>query len=306
MLGDGVNDVPALKQARLAIAQGSGTQMARSVSDLVLVRGEFGEVPRMVARGPADPAQHPARRAAVRDQGGVHRRRGDRDRDPDRVFPLLPRQFTLASSLTIGVPAFLLALAPTSGPWRPEGFLQSVARFSIPAGIAIGIGILAGYLLARYAFDRDLEQARTVATGSSSPAGSRSCMRSSESRAAALAVIALCAVMALLFLVALVRPVRRDFFDLATPTGEAVAPVAAAASAGCWRRSASFASPGSPFAAGWSPRGSRRTARRILSPNEHSNGDDAVLSSPTRRPDATRQVRVHRVRRRAPPYAASP
>ncbi len=144
MLGDGVNDVPALKQARLAIAQGSGTQMARAVADLVLVSGEFGEVPRMVHEG----------RQILRNIQRVARLFVTKALFTafllvtialtTGVFPLLPRQFTLTSSLTIGVPAFFLALMPSTGPWRPEGFLKAIARFSLPAGLATGIGILDG------------------------------------------------------------------------------------------------------------------------------------------------------------------
>src|SRR5262249_15055724 len=51
MIGDGVNDVPALKVSRLAIAQGSGVEMAKNVSDLVLVNGDFAAVPLLVDEG---------------------------------------------------------------------------------------------------------------------------------------------------------------------------------------------------------------------------------------------------------------
>ncbi|MBS1884729.1 MAG: HAD-IC family P-type ATPase, partial [Actinobacteria bacterium] len=219
MLGDGVNDVPALKQARLAIAQGSGTQMARSVSDLVLVSGEFGEVPPMVGEG----------RQILRNIQRVARLFVSKAiftaflvlaiAIPSGVFPMLPRQFTLTSTFTIGIPAFILALAPSSGPWRPEGFLRAIARFSIPAGLATGIGILVTYLLARHALGDDLAQARS-ATAATVVVSGLAIVFALEDQPGTrrLVVGALCATMAILFFGACAIPVAREFFEIATPT----------------------------------------------------------------------------------------
>jgi cation-transporting ATPase E len=216
MLGDGVNDVPALKRARLAIAQGSGTEMARSVSDLVLVSGEFSEVPRMVHEG----------RQILRNIQRVARLFVTKALFTafmlvaigltTGVFPLLPRQFTLTSTFTIGIPAFLLALAPSTGPWRPDHFLKSIARFSVPAGVATGTGILTAYLLTRYGLDGSLEQARTVTTATVVAAGLMIVMAlEDEPGRRRLAVGALCAVMAVGFAVVNAVPFAREFFDLA-------------------------------------------------------------------------------------------
>ena len=224
MVGDGVNDVPALKEARLAIAQGSGTQMARSVADLVLVRDDFAAVPGMVAEG----------RQILRNIERVARLFitkavftalvGLAVAIPTGTFPLLPRQFTIASTVTIGIPAFVLALTPSSGPWRPDHFLRSVASFAIPAGLAIGVGIVAGYLLARYGFGLDLTRSRTIATGIVVACGLAVVMRlETEGGPRRLGVAGLCAVMALLFALALVVPFLRRFYELSTPTGDAVA-----------------------------------------------------------------------------------
>jgi magnesium-transporting ATPase (P-type) len=233
MLGDGVNDVPALKQARLAIAQGSGTQITRSVADLVLVRDDFGVVPEMVHEG----------RQILRNIQRVARLfitksvftalMGLAVAIPTGVFPLLPRQFTIASTVTIGIPAFVLALAPSSGPWRPERFLRSVAGFAVPAGLAVGIGIVAGYLLARYGFDLDLVRSRTVATGIVVVCGLAVVLRlETEGGRRRLAVAGLCVLMALLFALALIVPFLREFYELATPTGQMVASWAAGSALG--------------------------------------------------------------------------
>jgi hypothetical protein len=114
-------------------------------------------------------------------------------------------------------------LAPSSGPWRPDGFLQTVARFAIPAGVAIGIGITAGYLIARYGFDLSLTRSRTVATGIVVVTGLAVVLRieggSSQRR---LEVAGLCLLMLGVFALAVIVPFLRHFYELTTPTGTAV------------------------------------------------------------------------------------
>ena len=164
MVGDGVNDVPALKASRLSIAQGSGAQMAKAVSDVVLVNGDFAAIPAMVSEG----------RRILRNIQRVTKLFVTKSVFAAFVivaigitpvdYPLLPRHLTLVGALTVGIPAFFLALAPSAGPWRTDDFLRDVGRFAVPAGVAAGLGVTTSYLIAVNVFDLGLLQSRTAAT----------------------------------------------------------------------------------------------------------------------------------------------
>ncbi len=63
-------------------------------------------------------------------------------------YPFLPRHLTLLSTLTIGVPAFFLALAPNKERAKPH-FVRRVMRYAVPGGAVAGVATFATYLLAR-------------------------------------------------------------------------------------------------------------------------------------------------------------
>lgn len=230
MIGDGVNDVPALKSARLAIAQGTGTQMARTVSDLVLISGDFATVPPLVAEG----------RRALRNLQRVTKLYVTKAAfaafliltigTSSDAYPLLPRHLSLAASLTIGIPTFFLALAPSSGPWRPDGFVRSVARFAVPAGVLVGTGLVAGYLFSVHDLNLSIEDARTVALTTLVANGLYLVMalEAGGSRRRSTLVAGMCAVMAGLYVAALLIPATRSFFALTVPGPEMIVTALAA------------------------------------------------------------------------------
>ncbi|MDH5333145.1 MAG: HAD-IC family P-type ATPase [Thermoleophilia bacterium] len=219
MVGDGVNDVPALKAARLALAQGTGTEMARAVSDVVLVTGDFASVPGMVAEG----------RRILRNIQRVTKLFVTKSvfaaflilaigLTPTE-YPLLPRHLTVIGALTVGIPAFFLALAPSEGAWRTTGFLREVARFAVPAGVAAGLGVVVSYLVTLNVFDSGLLQARTAATSTVIVVGLYLvlALEATGPRRAAWVGI-LCAVLLATYAAVLALPGVRSFYELAVPS----------------------------------------------------------------------------------------
>lgn len=163
MIGDGVNDVPAMKAARMSIALGSGSQIAKSVSDMVLINGSFATLPKGVAEGRRILAniRRVAKLFVVKSAFaatlilmiGV----------AGAEYPLLPRHITLAAAFTIGIPGFVLAIAPSVGRPTNVPFLRDLLRFSVPGGVVSAIGVMAAYGITRSLPGRSLEDARSAA-----------------------------------------------------------------------------------------------------------------------------------------------
>jgi cation-transporting P-type ATPase E len=164
MIGDGVNDVPALKQARLAVAMGSGSQITKGVGDIVLLNNQFSMLPRAVAEG---------RRIArnIHRLGRLYLTKSVYAAVLITVtaifgftFPFLPRHLTVAAMLTIGIPSFVLALAPSEGPLYRGRLLRALAAFAVPAGAAMAIASLLSFFLVDNVFGGSLDEGRTAAT----------------------------------------------------------------------------------------------------------------------------------------------
>lgn len=161
MTGDGVNDVLALKDADLGIAMGSGAGATRSVAQIVLLDDRFAVMPSVVAEG--------------------RRVLGNVERVSDLFltksfyamvvsiatvvlvlpFPFLNRHLTVVTALTIGTPAFFLALMPNKQRFRP-GFFRRVVKFALPAGVITALSVYLSYFYVTRITD-EVEVARSAA-----------------------------------------------------------------------------------------------------------------------------------------------
>ncbi|MFF5895433.1 HAD-IC family P-type ATPase [Streptomyces argenteolus] len=213
MTGDGVNDVLALKDADIGVSMGSGSEATRAVAQIVLLNNSFATLPSVVAEG-RRVIGNITRVATLFLTKTVY-----------SVllailvvcfqveYPFLPRHLTLLSTLTIGVPAFFLALAPNKERAQPH-FVRRVMRYAIPSGVIAAAATFATYLVARHHY------AGTGALDAETSAATLTLFLVSMWVLAIIARpytwwrIALVAAMGLCFLVVLAVPWLQDFFAL--------------------------------------------------------------------------------------------
>jgi cation-transporting P-type ATPase E len=151
MTGDGVNDVLALKDVDIGVAMGSGSEATRAVAQIVLLNNSFATLPSVVAEGRRviGNITRVATLFLVKTVYSVLL----------AVFvvcwqveyPFLPRHLTLLSTLTIGIPAFFLALAPNTERAQPH-FVRRVMRYSVPGGVIAAVATFVTYLIARHQY----------------------------------------------------------------------------------------------------------------------------------------------------------
>jgi len=162
MTGDGVNDVLALKQANLAIAMQSGSQVTRGVADIVLLKDSFAALPAAFLEGQRilKGMQDIIRLFLVRTLYVsliifAVSRMGEE-------FPVTPKQNALLALATVGMPVLFLAAWARPGP-TPRRLVPSASHFVIPAALtiaAVGTIVYMFFL----AMTDDIGQARTALT----------------------------------------------------------------------------------------------------------------------------------------------
>ncbi|MGW6821244.1 HAD-IC family P-type ATPase [Streptomyces sp. NPDC055005] len=165
MTGDGVNDVLALKDADIGVSMGSGSEATRAVAQIVLLNNSFSTLPSVVAEG-RRVIGNITRVATLFLTKTVYSVLLAVLVVCSQVeYPFLPRHLTLLSTLTIGIPAFFLALAPNKERAKPH-FVKRVMRYAIPGGVIAAVATFVTYLVARhhYSGPNALEAETSAAT----------------------------------------------------------------------------------------------------------------------------------------------
>lgn len=135
MTGDGINDVLALKEADCSIAMENGSSACKNVSSLVLLDSNFEHLPQIVDEGRRVINNLQRSSSLFLSKTIFSVLLSILTIIFIKTYPFIPIQLTLLSSLTIGIPAYFLALEPTYKKIN-KNYLQTILKNAFPGGIS--------------------------------------------------------------------------------------------------------------------------------------------------------------------------
>ncbi len=142
MIGDGVNDILALKQADVSVSLASGTDASRNISHLVLLTDDFSALPRVVKEGRQIVSNMEKASVLYLVKTLYTILLTFILLFTTRIYPFEPVQMLIIETFIIGIPSFFIALEPNNR--RFEGvFIKNVLKNVLPGSLIIIANLLA-------------------------------------------------------------------------------------------------------------------------------------------------------------------
>ena len=160
MVGDGINDVPALKQARLGVAMNDGAQIAKDVSDLVLLENTLSTLPVALAEGNAITQKIYTSARLYLARNGMTVLAIVLAGFAGLPFPAEPRQISWNATIGVVIPCMLLAFDVVR-PAYMRSFARGVLGYSAVAALVGAVVVVAAAVLADVG-GADIARVRTV------------------------------------------------------------------------------------------------------------------------------------------------
>ena len=161
MIGDGANDVQALRAADVAVAMESGTQTARGVAGIILLNDSFAAFVSSTAEAQAVLGNSVQLSKLFITKSFYAFLIIIASELLGLDFPFLPRHGSLTALFTLGIPSVFIA-ATKPPPSAGHDFTNSVLRFALPASLALAAASVAVHLLTQGFLDRPVEDSRTL------------------------------------------------------------------------------------------------------------------------------------------------